>query len=312
MPLDPQVQGLLSMLAGEAELEMTDATIAEVRTTFAAFAGLGVGDPPPIGAVTDADADGVPVRIYTPAGAATAGELRPVIVYYHGGGWAIGDVAGYDPLTRLLAAETDAIVVSVDYRLAPEHPHPAAVDDSFTALQWVAKHAPDFGADGTRVAVAGDSAGGNLSAVMALLAKARGGPKLALQALVYPVTDCVFDTPSYLENGEGYFLEGTSMAYFFDAYCRGGTDPTTPNVSPLRADDLTGVAPALVITAEFDPLRDEGEAYAAALRAAGVPVEATRYDGMIHGFVAMPALLAGGRQAFDQLVTALRSALGSV
>ncbi len=312
MPLDPQAQGLMEMMAAQPAVEMTDATIGQVRTSFAALTMLGVGEPPAIASAVDADADGVPVRIYTPAGEPAPGEARPVIVYLHGGGWTIGDVAGYDPFTRLLAAETGAIVVSVDYRLAPEHPFPGAVDDSFAALQWVAKHAPDFGGDGSRLAVAGDSAGGNLSAVLAVLAKQRGGPTIALQALVYPVTDCDFDTASYVANQTGYFLERTSMQYFFDAYCRGGTDPAMPLVSPLRSADLAGVAPALVITAEFDPLRDEGEAYAAALEAAGVPVEHTRYDGMIHGFLILPAILTSGRRALDQLVNALRSALASV
>lgn len=311
MTIDPEAAALLAMLAAQPAVEMHDGTIAEIRASFVALAALGVGEVPAIGGAVDVDADGVPARVYTPAGARHDGGF-PVVVYLHGGGWAIGSVDAYDAFTRLLAAETGALVVSVDYRLAPEHPHPAAVDDCWTALRWAAAHAGDHGGDATRLAVAGDSAGGNLAAVMAQLATETGAPHLALQALLYPVTDCDFDRPSYLANGEGRFLERTSMRYFFDAYCRGGTDPADPRVSPLRATDLAGLPPALVVTAELDPLRDEGTAYAGAMRGAGVPVEERCYEGMIHGFVAMPALLAGGRRALDRVVAALRAALGSV
>ncbi len=307
MPLDPEVAAILAALSEQPRVELSDATLAEVRAQYELMGPLGAGEPPAIASAVDADADGVAVRIYTPLG---TGPF-PVVVYVHGGGWTIGSVAGYDPFTRRLAADTAAIVVSVDYRLAPEHPFPAAVDDCWTALEWVAKHASDFGGDASRLAVAGDSAGGNLSAVLAIKARDAGGPDLLLQGLVYPVTDCDFTRGSYAENGTGYFLERASMEYFFDAYTRGGTAPTDPRISVLREPDLSGVATALVITAEFDPLRDEGEAYAERLLAAQVGVERTRYDGMIHGFVAMPALLEGGREALRQLVAALRNAFGN-
>lgn len=305
MPLDPDVQAVLTALADQPQLDLSDATVADVRANYEVMGPLGVGEPPAIAEARDADADGVPVRVYTPVG---RGPF-PVVVFLHGGGWAIGSVAGYDGLARKLAAGTAAVVVSVDYRLAPEHPHPAAVDDCWTALQWAAKHAPDFGGDPTRLAIAGDSAGGNLAAVMAVMARDHGAPALALQALVYPVVDHDFTRASYAENGTGYFLELSSMRYFFEAYTRGGTERSAPLVSPLRTADLHGVAPALILTAEFDPLRDEGEAYAQRLRAAGVPVESTRYDGTIHGFVAMPALFDSGRRGFAQLVDALVRAL---
>jgi acetyl esterase len=305
MPLDPDVHAVLAALATQPEFELTDATVGDLRANYDMMGGLGAGEPPAIASAVDADADGVPVRIYTPLG---DGPF-PVVVFLHGGGWTIGSVAGYDALTRKLAAATGAIVVSVDYRLAPEHPHPAAVDDSWTALEWTAKHAVDFGGDAARLAVAGDSAGGNLSAVLAVMARDRGGPRLALQALVYPAVDHDFTRPSFQENGTGYFLELSTMEYFWAAYTRAGSDPDSPLMSPLYTPDLRGVAPALVITAEFDPLRDEGEAYAERLRAAGVPVEATRFDGTIHGFVAMPAMFASGKRGFDQLVAALVRAL---
>jgi acetyl esterase len=307
MPLDPEVAAILAALSEQPRVDLSDATVAEVRAQYDMMGPLGVGEPPAIASAVDADADGVPVRLYTPLG----NGPFPVVVYLHGGGWTIGSLSGYDALTRKLASDTGAIVVSVEYRLAPEHPFPAAVDDSWTALQWTAKHAPDFGGDATRLAVAGDSAGGNLSAVMAIAARDAGGPALALQALIYPVTDHDFSRASYTENGTGYFLERASMEYFFDAYTRGGTSASDPRISPLHAADLAGVATALVVTAEFDPLRDEGEAYADRLLAAHVGVERTRYDGMIHGFFSMPALLEGGRAAFRQVVSALRAALGN-
>mgnify|MGYP003346742988 CR=1 FL=1 len=311
MPLDPQVAGILSMMP-QGGPALTDDALAETRAGFGMMMGLGVGEVPEIASAIDMDADGVPVRVYTPTGDAP-GVGRPVVVFFHGGGWTIGDVEGYDPFTRLLAAETDAVVVSVDYRLAPEHPHPAAADDAFTALRWVAANAASIGGDASRIAVAGDSAGGNLSAVAALDARDAGEPDLVLQVLIYPVTDCLDDRGSYLDNATGYFLERTSMQYFFDAYAhRAGVDAAHPRVSPLRAESHAGVAPAVVITAEFDPLRDEGNDYAAALRAAGVDVEHQQYDGMIHGFVAMPGIIAGGRTGLDQVVRALRRAFGTV
>ncbi len=314
MPIDTQVQGILAMMPAD-ERGLSDDTLAETRAGFGLLMQLGMGTAPDGVEMQERDADGIPVRIYTPTGgAATA---RPLVMYIHGGGWTIGSAADYDTFTRVLAAETGAVVVSVDYRLAPEHPHPAAVDDCWTALQWCVVYADALGADASKVAVAGDSAGGNLSAVMAQMAAQRSGPPLAFQALIYPVVDCDLDRASYLENGTGYFLERDSMRYFFASYCRGEIDPSQPSVSPLRTDALadlarSGLAPALVITAEFDPLRDEGNAYAAALRDAGVTVEATQYDGMIHGFVCMAGLLDGGRRALDQVVRCLRDALATV
>ncbi len=313
MPVDPQVQAILAMMPEERGL--SNETLAESRSQFGMLMQLSVGAVPEDVTMEEVDANGVPVRVYTPGG--TASGPRPLVLYIHGGGWTIGSASDYDPFTRVLAAETGAVVVSVDYRLAPEHPHPAAVDDCWTALEWAVKSASDLGADPARVALAGDSAGGNLSAVLAQRAAERGGPALALQVLIYPVVDCDLDRSSYVDNAKGLFLERDSMTFFFGSYCSDDATRSTPAVSPLRATNLAdlatrGLAPAVVITAEFDPLRDEGNAYAEALREAGVAVEAKEYAGMIHGFVAMPALLEGGRRGLDQVVQALRVALGTV
>jgi acetyl esterase/lipase len=214
--------------------------------------------------------------------------------------WTIGSVDVYDTLTRGLANAAHAIVVSVDYRLAPEHPYPEPLDDCWTAFDWVASNTSVFEGDPSRIAVAGDSAGGNLAAVVALMAR-DAGMRLAMQALIYPVTDASMRSQSYVDNGEGYLLEAKQMRWFVDCYRRGGADVADWHISPLRAPDVAGVAPALVITAEYDPLRDEGEAYAKRLADAGVPVELTRYDGMIHAFCALPAVLDDGKVAMQQV-----------
>jgi acetyl esterase len=201
-------------------------------------------------------------------------------------------------------------VASVDYRLAPEHRYPTAAEDAFAATRWVAAEGARLGIDGRRIAVGGDSAGGNLAAVVALMARERGGPALALQLLVVPVTQHAFDTASYRECGEGYLLTRGAMRWFWDHYLRRPEDGREPHASPLLAPDLAGLPPALVITAGFDPLRDEGEAYADRLRKAGVPVTLTRYPGMIHGFFRMTNLVDQSRVARDEAASALRKAFG--
>lgn len=308
MPLHPQAQLLCDLVNAMGGAPASDETLEEARNGLALLHSAGSGEPEAIYAVGDLDADGVPVRVYRPS----PDDGRPVVVYLHGGGWTLGSVEVYDPVTRALANAAQAIVVSVDYRLAPEHPFPAPLDDCMTALRWIAKNAATFEGDASRLAIAGDSAGGNLAAVCALLARDEGGPDLALQALVYPVTDSDLTTGSYRENGRGYLLEEAEMQWFFDCYTRGGTDRADWRISPLRAPDVAGVAPALVITAEFDPLRDEGEAYARRLADAGVPVELERYDGMIHAFFALLGSLDDGRAALDRTATALRRAFGTL
>jgi acetyl esterase len=286
----------------EDRVEMT-------RNGWGLYLAMTAGTPEPIFAVEDRDADGVPVRIYRPA----PEEDLPILVVFHGGGWVIGTVEQYDSTARQLANASGAIVVSVEYRLSPEHPFPAPLDDCWHALQWAATHAAELGGDAARIAVGGDSAGGNLAAVCALRARDSGGPDLALQVLVYPVCDCDFETESYKANGEGYLLEAEQMRWFFDCYTAGGNiDPADWQISPLRAPDLRGLAPAIVITGEYDPLRDEGEAYTERLRAAGVAVESRRYDGMIHGFFGCPGAFDASVEAMGQVGTALRRAFGTL
>jgi acetyl esterase len=246
----------------------------------------------------------LPVRVYRPSDA----RDLPLLVWFHGGGWVIGDLEGPDLSLRKIANRADCAVVSVDYRLAPEHRFPAAVQDCFAATRWAVDHASLLGVDAGRVAVGGESAGGNLAAVVALLARGLGGPRLAHQALVYPVTDHNFTTASYTENAEGYLLTKFSMEWFWDHYLGPGGDGGDWRASPLRAASLEELPSTHLLTAEFDPLRDEGEAYAARLREAGVPVVCTRYDGLIHGFFNMTEAMDGAEQAVTDIARELRAA----
>jgi acetyl esterase len=306
MTLHPQAKQLCDMVNAIGGTPASDEQLQQARDGLAMLHAGGSLPPPDVYAVGDLDADGVPVRVYRPS----EQDGLPVVVFLHGGGWTIGDIDCYDTLCRTLANEAGVTVVSVGYRLAPEHPFPAPLDDCFQALQWTAKNASEFEADGSRLAIMGDSAGGNLAAVCALMARNAGAPALALQVLVYPVTDYSFSTASYAENGTGHVLSEQQMRWFWDCYTRGVEDTDDWRLSPLRCADVGGVAPALVITAEHDPLRDEGEAYAERLRDAGVPVEMTRYAGMIHPFFALPGMMDDGRTAMTQVTSALRLALG--
>jgi acetyl esterase len=227
----------------------------------------------------------LPVRIYAPPG-----EDHPVLVFFHGGGWVRGDLDTHDALCRLLADAADCLVVSVDYRRSPEHRFPTPVKDAYAATTWAARHADAVGGDPDRVAVAGDSAGGNLAAAVTLMARERGGPDLAHQALFYPVTDYAFDTDSYAENGDDYLPSLASLRWFWDCYLADEVDAVHPYASPLRARDLSGLPSATVVTAGYDPLRDEGAAYADRLEAAGVSVTHDHYPGMVHVFASFPDL----------------------
>ena len=309
MPLTAETQAILKLREGAPALHTLSA--AEARAASAALRPQ--GEPEPVHHVSDMSIPGpdgeIPVRLYT----VFSETPLPTIVYYHGGGWVIGDLDSHDAVCRALANRVGCAVVSVDYRLAPEHRYPAAAEDAYAAAQWVAQqsaaHAQSVGADTALVAVAGDSAGGNLAAVVAQMARDRGGPDLAAQVLIYPVTDCDFSTDSYRDNGRGDVgLSEDGMRWFWDCYLNSPDDGSQAYASPMRADDLSGLPRALTVTAEFDPLRDEGEAYAAQLQAAGVASTCTRYDGVIHGFVSAFQAVPEGSQALDQIAAELRDA----
>jgi acetyl esterase len=243
------------------------------------------------------DVKEIGVRVYTPPN-----RQDSCLVYFHGGGWVVCDLETHDVVCRAIAQQSGAVVVAVDYRLAPEHKFPAAVEDAYAAVLWAVKNVS------SRISVGGDSAGGNLAAVMALKCRDEGGPRLASQVLIYPVTNlAAFDTASYREFAEGYNLTRSEMDWFRDCYLARPEDGHHPHASPLLAADLRGLPPALVITAECDVLRDEGEAYARRLEQAGVPVTCTRYPGMIHPFLSMPGALTQARKAIKQVSNAIQS-----
>ena len=233
---------------------------------------------------------------------------RGVVVYYHGGGWVIGSIDESDTIARKLAERTSCAVVLVDYRLAPEHPYPTAVDDSYAALEWVRENLAEIADAEAPLIVAGDSAGGNLAAVMAIRARDRGGPAIALQALIYPVTDSDFSRPSYASPENKLMLTREGMIWFWDHYVPESSRRKEPDASPLHADDLSGLPPAVILTAEFDVLRDEGEAYAERLTEANVPTDLKRYAGQMHGFFSL-LMLPGSELGFQQVVKAVKACI---
>ena len=303
MPPDPAVQLVLDLVNAPGSPKLEELSPPEARELYAGLALLAPNEGAEVAAVVERTIAGEPCHIVTPHG---DGPF-PVLVWIHGGGWVIGSAALSVATCRDLAAGAGCVVVDVDYRLAPEDPFPAPVDDCVAVTRWVLEHAGELGGDPARVAIGGDSAGGNLSAVVSLEV-----PGLVHQVLVYPVTDATRSHPSYEENGEGLFLTRDGMAWFVGHYVEAGQE-TDPRVSPLHADPavLAAAPPAHVITAEYDPLRDEGEAYAESLRAAGVPVTATRYDGMIHGFFSMTTMLPAGAAAVAEAAALLRQAFGA-
>ena len=309
MPLDPQVQALLDAMAAAGGPPLHELSPPDARAAYEALAGARATTDT-VAAVEDRSVptpDGdVALRLYRPHGAGDG--LAPVVVFFHGGGWVIGSIDSHDALCTTLAARSGAVVASVGYRLSPEAPFPAPLDDCLAATRWVADHAEELGVDPTRLAVAGDSAGGNLAAAVALRARDEGGPAIAFQLLLYPVTDHSFSQGSYTENASGYFLTAEAMRWFSGHYL-GSTPPDHPLAAPLHAPDVSGLPPALVVTAEYDPLRDEGEAYGARLAAAGVATDVRRHDGMVHGFVSLFGVLDGGAEGLEQCVAALRAAL---
>jgi acetyl esterase len=299
VPVDPQIAELLGML--EAMPRMHEGTPEQAREAFAQLT-VGTRTPDhvvPVGSTEDRAVPGstgdLRARVYRPEESGPA----PTVVLLHGGGWVIGDLDTHDNMARSICRDCRAVVVSVDYRLAPEAPFPAAVEDAVTVTLWARDHVAELGGD-DRLAVAGDSAGGNLAAVVTQHLRDRGGPALAGQLLIYPATDVTGDYPSRVENGEGYFLDLATMEWFMRHYAPDESAYADPRLSPLRADDFSGLPPAVVVTAEYDPLRDEGEAYADRLRASGVPVEVRRFDGMIHGFFDMGTMSSAAQKAIDE------------
>jgi len=296
MPIDPQARAYLDRMA-ELGLRPTDQlTPGEARRQAEEGAAILFGPKEDVASVRDIEVAGVPGRLYEPGGQSDL----PMLVYFHGGGWVIGSLDTHDGACRAIANRAGCRVAAAGYRLAPEHRFPAAVEDCWAVTRWASGQSP-------AVAAAGDSAGGNLAAVVAIRARDAGLP-LALQALVYPVLDCSFETGSYRSRADGYGLTLAGMRYFWDHYM-GGADPAHPEASPLRAASLEGVAPALVVVYEHDPLRDEGVAYAGRLRESGVPVSLSEYEGMIHGFLRMAALIDRTQDVLDEVAAAVRGGL---
>lgn len=310
---DPETQAFLKMLEEEDFPPITSMPADEARALV--LAGVDHDAPRPAADIEDLVIPGGPtgevkLRIVRPTG--VSGVL-PVVLYLHGGGWVLGDVTEYDHLARSIAHGTGAAVVFVDYTLCPEVRFPIANEQAHVAAVWVAEHGGQHGLDGARLVVAGDSAGGNMSAIVSVLAKDRGGPQIALQVLIYPVTDCDFETESYRQFGEGHYLSVAEMRWFWDHYMPDEAARLQPLASPLRTalDDLRGLPPAVVMTCELDVLRDEGENYARRLMEAGVPVAATRYLGAIHGCLTIPGVRdnASSRAMLAQMYSAIREAL---
>ncbi|MEQ8745916.1 alpha/beta hydrolase [Pyruvatibacter sp.] len=314
MSLDPQVEALLAQLSENPAPKLWDIPLADARATYDGMAAVLDLPDVPIGKTEDivipGPAGDIPARIYTPV--AGGGAALPCLVFFHGGGFVIGGLGTHDALCRTLANEAGVRVVAVDYRLAPEHAYPAAAEDCYAATAWVEQNAGDLGIDPNAIAVGGDSAGGNLAAVVALMARTKKGPQIAFQLLIYPTTDFTDAEQwgSRTQFGEGYFLEKETMRWFESQYM-GGNDAarSEETASPLGARDLSGLPPAYVITAGFDPLRDEGKAYADALNAAGTKAEYIDYPGMIHGFFNMQGVLDVARDAVKVAAAKLAAAL---
>jgi acetyl esterase len=307
--LDPQMKTLLDTFNAAGPMFLRAETPEQARAKMRA---LLEANPIPPEAIYRAEnrhipgvAGDIPVRIYTPEGNPPMG----VLVYFHGGGWVLGDLESHDRVCRALANNAGCVVVSVDYRLAPEHVFPAGAEDCYAATKWVAENAASLGADPARLAVGGDSAGGNLAAVVSMMSRDRGGPSIIFQLLFYPVTDSALDTPSYKEfSSDGNVLSRADMEWFWNSYLGPDTEKTNPYVSPLRAKNLAGLPPALIMTASHDPLRDEGERFAQRLISAGTKVTCTRYEGVTHGFISFADAVDKGKDGHRQAAEALKVA----
>jgi acetyl esterase/lipase len=312
MPVDPTIQALLDEVNAQEQADMSALPAAEQRARidplmqqlFVALAEPGPELPDVRDLPVVVGTDEITVRVYTPD---AAGQL-PAHVYFHGGAFWLGDLEQGDADCRFLARDAGCVVVSVDYRLAPEHPFPIPAEDCYAATAWVVEHAAELGVDPTRVSVGGASAGGILAAAVSLMARDRGGPNLVFQVLDIPVTDSRMNTASYEDFAEGYLLTRAAMEQGWGYYLADPADAVNPYASPMHATDLAGLPPALIVTAQYDPLRDEGEEYGRRLQAAGVPATIRRWDGMIHGSAAFTKLLPQARQCRADVAALLREA----
>jgi acetyl esterase len=311
VPLDTQIQAMRDKRERDNAPPLYTMSLADARAADLASIRDGGGEPEPVHEVVNLTIPGpggeLPLRLYRPA----SGAPLPVLLYFFGGGWVLGTIDTADGVARSLANSSGALVAVVGYRLAPEHPFPAAIDDCYAAVRWVAGHAAEIGADPARLAVGGDSAGGNLAAAVALRARdsagGEGGPALAGQLLVYPNTDQLADDESMRAFDDPFLFNRYSVAWYREHYLTDPRDASSPLASPLRAASLAGLPPALIITAEYDPLRDQGEAYARRLADDGVPAELSRYPGMAHGFFTMIAAVDASRAAITQAASRLRA-----
>ena len=308
--LDTRTQWFLQLLARSGQQPLHRLGVERARAEFDLFQTVMSGAPAPIGEIVDRTIAGpggrLRVRLYRPAG--SVARLLPAILYFHGGGWVIGSLEAYDLPCRFFSARTGCAVVAVDYRLAPEHKFPAGLDDAVASFRWLAAEAVELGIDPDRIVIAGDSAGGTLATVVARLVRGEATTP-CLQWLIYPATDLAADTSSHASCGQGFLLTRDEMEWMRGLYLNDLAEIADPRVSPLRAPDLAGLPPALIFTAGLDPLRDEGQAYADRLAAAGVKVVHREFDSLIHGFVGMRGALQAAARAMDDMVAGLRHEL---
>jgi acetyl esterase len=311
MPIDPVLKAFLDQVASAGGPKTWEMQPREAREAFAGLLQLAGPKDIPIGKIANiaipATRGEIAARSYAPVAASS--EPLPTLVYFHGGGWVIGSIETHDGLCRMIANGSGCRVISVEYGLAPENKFPGPVEDAMSAIEWIEKNAAQLGVDANRLAVGGDSAGGNLAAVVAQIAKAKGGPKIAFQMLLFPVTQIGDETTSLREYAEGYFLERKTLDWFYAHYLPVDADRNDPRISPLHAEDVSGLPPAYVMLGGFDPLHDEGMAYAEKLRAAGVSAAVVDYPDMVHVFIYLQAILPQAAEALNAAAKALKTAL---